>query len=287
MATINLPGQKYTEGTLASQLAADYASIIKGKTILTTGVTPGSIGAAYVESVAAASPALLILAGRSADKLAQEAANIKAKHPDVPTRTLVVDLMSLDSVRKAAAEVNAWDDVKNIDVVHNCAGIMAHPFKLSPEGYESHLAANHLGHFLLTNLLMDKILASPQPRVAIVTSNGHRLSHMRWDDLNFDVRALPCSYQPRLTLQQNGKYYDRWTAYGQSKTANMLMAMSLAEKLGARGLQSFSIHPGLIMGSGLGQHLDFSDMQKGDFATLRKTSAFHFHLWRLANAERI
>lgn len=182
---------KWTELNTASDLVAEYAPQIKGKTILTTGVTPGSIGAAFVEALAAASPSLLILAGRSADKLDAEAANIqKAAGKDgVKTRNLVIDLLSLESVREAAAEVNGWDDVPHIDVVVNCAGIMAVDYKLTKEGFESQFAANHLSHFLLTNLLMDKILASEAPRVVNVTSDGHRLHPIRWADINFDVSA--------------------------------------------------------------------------------------------------
>jgi NAD(P)-dependent dehydrogenase (short-subunit alcohol dehydrogenase family) len=183
---------KWTEANTAADLVAAYTSLIKGKVILTTGVTAGSIGAAYVEAVAAAQPALLILAGRSAAKLDEEAANIAAAAKaagvsPVPTRNLIVDLLSLDSVRKAAAEVNAWNDVPVIDVMHNCAGIMAVPYKLSADGYESQFAANHLSHFLLTNLIMDKILASNSPRIVNVSSGGHRFGPIRWDDLHFDV----------------------------------------------------------------------------------------------------
>jgi NAD(P)-dependent dehydrogenase (short-subunit alcohol dehydrogenase family) len=183
------------EGSRASELVAHYAQSVKGKTILTTGVTPGSIGAAYVEALAGASPALLILVGRSVDKLEKEAAVIASEHPEIPTRNLVADLGSFESVRKAAAEVNSWKDVEKIDIVMNSAGIMATPYRLSVDGYESQFATNHLGHFLLTNLIMDKILASDAPRVVNFTSDGHRLGFMRWADLNFDV-----SYSYRLFL---------------------------------------------------------------------------------------
>jgi NAD(P)-dependent dehydrogenase (short-subunit alcohol dehydrogenase family) len=181
----------YTELNTAADLVADYASIIKGKTILTTGTTPGSVGAAYVEALAAASPALLILVGRSPEKLEKEAAIIKEQHADVPTRTVIADLMSLKSVRRAAEEINSWDDVLNIDVVMNCAGIMGTPYSLTEDGYESQFASNHLAHFLLTNLIMDKVLASDAPRVVNVTSDGHRMSHVRWADVNFDVSSSP------------------------------------------------------------------------------------------------
>lgn len=265
----------WTELNTASDLAAEYAPIIKGKTILTTGVTPGSIGAAFVEALAAvAEPSLLILAGRTPAKLEAEVAKISEKNATVKTKTVVVDLLSLDSVRAAAADVNGWTDVPHIDVVVNCAGIMAVPYTLSKDGFESQFAANHLSHFLLTNLIMDKILASVEPRIINVSSNGHRLSPVRWADLNFQVSlpvsssmAIPDS-QHRISNPQDGKNYEKWTAYGQSKTANMLMAVHLARILGSRGLLAFSLHPGVITSSGLSHHLDFTDAPDSDFAML-------------------
>ncbi|KAL6357427.1 hypothetical protein LRP88_07592 [Fusarium phalaenopsidis] len=215
----------YTSSTPISELVADYASIIKGKTILTTGVTPKGLGATFVEATAAASPELLILAGRTASKLQELSETISATHPGIKTRHLIVDLSSMDSVRKAAEEVNGWGDVPEIDVVVNNAGVMAIPYSVTADGFETQFAADHLGHFLLTNLIMDKILASKSPRV-------------------------------------KGETYDRWAAYGQAKTANMLFSLSLAQKLGSRGLQAYSVHPGLIMTTNLGNHLDFASPDK-------------------------
>ncbi|KAI9901701.1 hypothetical protein N3K66_003518 [Trichothecium roseum] len=231
---------QYNFNTTATELVKTYAPLIKDKVILSTGVTVDSIGWTYVESVAAASspPKLLILAGRSQAKLDDAAARLRASSPSCPVRTLVADLASLSSVREAAARVLAWDDVPALDVVHCCAGVMAVPYRLSPDGFETQLAANHLGHFLLVNLLMEKILAAPAPRVVVVSSDGHRASPFRFEDFNFD----------------GGKTYNKWTGYGQSKTANMLFALSLAEKFGpARGLEAYSLHPGVIMSTNLAE----------------------------------
>ncbi|KND87675.1 Retinol dehydrogenase 14, partial [Tolypocladium ophioglossoides CBS 100239] len=236
----------------AAALSAKYAPLIAHKTILTTGVSPTSIGSSFVHALAAASPALLILAGRSAPKLAQAAAAIAAAHPHVKTRTLTLDLASLKAVRAAAEEVLAWDDVPAIDVLVTNAGVMATPYALTEDGVESQFAANHLAHFLFMNLIMRKLLAAGAPRVVSVSSDGHRLSGMRWDDLNF----------------HNGETYNKWTAYGQSKTANILFARSLAEKLGGRGLGAYSLHPGVIGTTGLAAHLDIS--ATGDFAEMAK-----------------
>ncbi|RMJ15026.1 hypothetical protein CDV36_005317 [Fusarium kuroshium] len=114
---------------------------------------------------------------------------------------------------------------------------MTVPYGLTEDGFEKHLQANHLGHFLFTNLIMDKLLKANKPRVIGI----------RWTDYNFS----------------RGKTYETRAAYGQSKTANSLMALSLAEKLGARGLTAFSMHPGAIMTTKLTAHVDdFEAMAK-------------------------
>ncbi|EXA54419.1 oxidoreductase [Fusarium oxysporum f. sp. raphani 54005] len=244
----------HSASTTTNDLVNEYANIIKGKTILTTGVTPNSLGATFILETASKSPSLLILAGRNASKLQEMSKAITKTNPSVKTRSLVVDLGSLASVRKAAEEVNSWSDVPSIDVVVNNAGVMAIPYTKSVDGYEMQFAICHLGHFLLTNLTMDKILASESPRVVNISSNGHSLGPIRFADPHFS----------------DGEIYDQWSAYGQSKTANMLFSVSLAQKLGSRGLQSYSVHPGLILSTGLGTHLDFANMDAdlGTFSTL-------------------
>lgn len=179
--TDTTPSQKATE------LAAKYASSIRGKVVLTTGASPKSIGQAFVESLAAYEPSLLIIAGRGEEKNKQVVDELKTKHNQVNVRTLTLDLMSLAAVRTAADEVNGWDDVPSIDVLVNSAGIMAPDWAKSVDGFESQFATNHLGPFLFTNLIMDKILAASKPRIVIVSSDGHRLNPIRFDDYNFHV----------------------------------------------------------------------------------------------------
>ncbi|EFQ32432.1 WW domain-containing oxidoreductase [Colletotrichum graminicola] len=237
---------KYDATATASGLVNDLASEIKVKVILTTGVSPGGLGANFVEAIAKASPSLLILAARSPAKAEKTADKIKAANPDVKTKVLELDLGSLAAVRQAAETVLSWDDVPFIDVLVNNAGIMAVDYKLTPDGHESHFATNHLAHFLFTNLIIDKVLAAGTPRIVNISSDGHRMSHIRWDDYNFRAET-----------------YNRWVAYGQSKTADMLFSLSLAEKLGKRGLLSFSLHPGVI-GTNLANHIEWGS----DFAGL-------------------
>lgn len=184
----------------------DLSSEIEGKVVLITGVSPGSLGAFFVSTVAKHSPKLIILASRDFSKLQAVVAAITADpaSPQVATRLLKLDLASQAQIRQAAKEVLAY--AENIDVLVNSAGVMATPYGTTADGLEMQFGANHIGHFLFTNLIMPKLLTSPAPRVVSVTSDGHRLSPIRWDDYGF----------------QGGKTYEKWRAYGQSKTANML-----------------------------------------------------------------
>lgn len=171
-------------------LVSHHTAEIVGKTILTTGVSPTSIGASFVIALAEAEPAWLILTGRSIAKLTETQDAIKAKYPRVKTRLLEMDLAILASVRKAAEELNSWTDIPIIDVVVNNAGIMAVPYSLTVDGYESQFAVNHLAHFLFVNLIMSKILAAPAPRLVCVTSRGHRFGGIRWGDINYEVKFI-------------------------------------------------------------------------------------------------
>lgn len=180
---------QYNAETTGSELVTEFAAQIKGKVILTTGVSPKSLGAQFVQLIAEAEPALLILTGRNTTKSQQTAEVVAKAHPNVKTRVLKLDLGSLASVREGAAEVNSWDDVPHIDVLVNNAGIMAVPFALTADGYESQYATNHLGHFLFTNLIIDKLLKSSEPRLVSVSSDAHRFSPVRFDDNDFHVSA--------------------------------------------------------------------------------------------------
>jgi NAD(P)-dependent dehydrogenase (short-subunit alcohol dehydrogenase family) len=149
----------------------------------------GGLGQETARAIALRSPKLIILAGRSASKVQAAQDSLKKAAPETPTRQLILDLSSLAKVRVAASEVNSWRDVPTIDVVINNAGIMAQPFELTEDGIESQFGANHIGHFLLTQLLMAKILASGNgARVVNLSSNGHKQGGVRWNDWNFDVR---------------------------------------------------------------------------------------------------
>jgi NAD(P)-dependent dehydrogenase (short-subunit alcohol dehydrogenase family) len=228
----------YGFDSTATEVANDLSSNIRGKTILVTGVTPNSLGSHFVETIAVHSPSLIILASRSQATMDATASAIFKKNADVSIQTFVVDLGSLASVRKAAADV-----VKlgiRIDVLVLNAGLMACTYGTTADGFESQFGICHLGHFVFGNTIIRSMLGPGlKPRVVVVSSEGHQLGPVRFTDPGF----------------MNGEEYDKWRAYGQAKTANTLYAWSLAEKLGSKGVQAYSLHPGGIM-TNLVKHID-------------------------------
>ena len=250
----------YDTNTTADVLIHDLQKEIAGKTILVTGASPGGLGAIFAEQIAKANPKLLILAGRTISKLQSTADTIVRANNSIETRTLPLDLESFTQVREAAATVNGWADVPHIDVLVNNAGIMACEYATTENRIERQFAAGHLGPFLFTNLIMRKLLAAPSPRVVMVSSNGHRLSAIRWLDIGFSVINVPriaCYHiRNRANAPQEGKSYNKWRAYGQAKTANILMGVALAKRLGEKGLTAVSLHPGAIK-TNLSAHLDW------------------------------
>lgn len=116
--------RSYNATTTAGELVKDLAHEIKGKVILATGVSPKSLGATFVESIASGQLALLILAGHDNTKLERVANAINMTYSQVQVRLLQLDLGSLATVRKSAAEIDSWDGVPHIDVLVNNTGII-------------------------------------------------------------------------------------------------------------------------------------------------------------------
>lgn len=189
----------YDTHTTADVIVKDLASSIAGKVVLTTGVTPGGLGAFFVEQIAQAQPKLLILAGRSSQKLQDIVEAVAAV--GIASKTVELDLSSLAHVKQAAATIHGWHDVPAIDVLVNNAGIMAVEYEKTADGFEKQFATNHLGPFLFTNLIMSKVLAARDPRVVMVSSDGHRLSPMRFADYGFHVRGT----YPQVTYPGHGR----------------------------------------------------------------------------------
>ncbi len=183
-----------------------------GRTIIVTGANSG-LGAVAARALAAAG-AQVVLACRNVAKGAKVAGEIGAR-----AEVRELDLADLASVRAFA------DAVGRADVLINNAGVMALPEQRTADGFEMQIGTNHLGHFALTGLLLDKI----SDRVVTVSSGAHRVGKIDLDDLNWEHRK-----------------YQRWPAYGQAKLANLMFAYELQRRLTAAGSSKISVaaHPG-------------------------------------------
>ncbi|MCV7103272.1 oxidoreductase [Mycobacterium palustre] len=191
--------------------AADLPSFA-GRTVIITGANSG-LGAVTARELAAKG-AQIIMAVRNTGK--GEAA---ARHMSGDVEVRQLDLQDLSSVRRFA------DGVDRADVLINNAGIMAAPYALTVDGFESQIGTNHLGHFALTNRLLPKLT----DRVVTVSSMAHWPGRIAFDDLNYTNRR-----------------YSPWLAYSQSKLANLLFTSELQRRLDAAGspLRSLAAHPG-------------------------------------------
>ncbi|EHK18398.1 uncharacterized protein TRIVIDRAFT_204554 [Trichoderma virens Gv29-8] len=221
---------------------------LKGQVIIITGVSSG-IGAASARALAATG-ASLYLAGRSISK-AKAALPTIADLPNV--HFLELDLASNASVKAFAAEFLKQSGGK-LNVLLNNAGGITSERKVTVDGFEEQFAINHLGSFLLFSLLKDALLASASAsnpsRVINVTSYGHRLGRIQWDDLNFEKE-----YNPSL-------------AYAQAKNASIYTATEIDRRYGAQNLTAWSVHPGGILESAF---LDNSGWGKEVVEGLMKT----------------
>lgn len=210
---------------------------LSGRTALITGGYSG-LGKETARAMAAKG-AHIILSGRNAGKL-DDAAREIADATGAKVETLVCDLASLESVRVAAKEANERFD--KIDLLINNAGVMAPPLERTAEGFELQFGTNHVGHFLLTNLLMPLVEKGDRPRIVNLSSRGHHFDHVHFDDPNYEQRD-----------------YEKWAAYGQSKTANILFSVGLEKRLSDRGVHAYALHPGGIQ-TNLGRHMTEEDM---------------------------
>ncbi|KAH8201281.1 hypothetical protein TruAng_004525 [Truncatella angustata] len=199
--------------------------------VLLTGPSKGGIGAETAISLAHGGPAIIILLGRSLEKIQPIIDSIKQINSSVNVKYIELDLASLRSTRKAAQTILADEEIDHIDVVINNAAVMACPYQKTEDGFELQLAANHLGHFALTNTIMPKIMAAGSgARVVFVSSNGHRFNPFRFFDPNYDTP---------------GSYHEVG-AYGSSKSAMILFAVALNQRLASRGIKAYALNPGSI-----------------------------------------
>lgn len=211
---------------------------LSGKTAVVTGASAG-LGAETARSLARVG-AHVVMAVRDADKGRSAAATIKDAVPDASLELGSVDLASLDSVRAFASWLLERHD--RVDLLINNAGVMACPLGRTAEGFEMQLGTNHLGHFVLTNEIAPALLAAAPARVVNLSSRGHQRSDIHWDDPHYRQRP-----------------YDKWEAYGQSKTANCLFSVEFDRRFAGRGVHAYAVHPGVIM-TELARHLTREDL---------------------------
>lgn len=205
---------------------------LSGKTAIVTGAS-GGLGEETARALVAHGANVTILA-RSQEKLDAAAARIKnATGRDVETGTL--ELHKPATVR---AFVENWlSSHDTLDILVNNAGIMMCPLSRTDEGWEMQFATNHLGHFLLANLMVPAMKKSGSARVVSVASAGHAMASVDFDDIQYEHRD-----------------YDPIDAYGQSKTANVWLANEMDRRFKDDGIRAFSLHPGGIQ-TDLGRHL--------------------------------
>ena len=197
---------------------------LSGKTLIVTG---GNSGLGYEAALQLAGKgARVVLACRNPEKARGAIEAITSAKPGASLEAMELDLASLTSVRGFAK--NFLDTHGALDVLCNNAGVMALPHRQTLDGFEMQFGTNHLGHFALTGLLLERLLGTPGARVVTVSSTMHRTGKIHFDDLQWERR------------------YSKWGAYGQAKLANLLFTYELQRKLDAKGASLITVacHPG-------------------------------------------
>ena len=224
-------GSGFDRNTTAMEAVANID--LSGKTAIVTGGYSG-LGLETTRALASAGAAVIVPARRvehARNELADTGGEIEVE---------ALDLGDLDSVASFAAGFLATR--RSLDLLINNAAIMACPETRLAGGWEAQFATNHLGHFALTQRLYPALARDGGARVVALSSAGHKLSPMRWDDLMFE---------------RDG--YNKWSAYGQAKTANCLFAVELDRRARSDDVRAFAVHPGGIM-TPLQRHLSREEM---------------------------
>jgi NAD(P)-dependent dehydrogenase (short-subunit alcohol dehydrogenase family) len=230
---------------------------LRGQVAVVTGATTG-LGRETARALAAHG-AHVVCTGRTQAKADAAVASLGSGSGSgsgpVSGEGIALELDSLDSIRAATDLIS--ERHPRIDILIANAGVMACPLGRTAEGFELQFGTNHLGHFLFTGRLLPALSAAPAARIVNLSSGGHRITGIDWEDPNFEHRS-----------------YDKWQAYGQSKTANVLHALELQHRYGPRGILALSVHPGVI-GTDLARHLSAEDMaglqRSTEVATRRKS----------------
>ncbi len=206
-----------------SRFTADSVPHQSGRTALVTGANTG-IGYEAAR-ILAGRGARVLLGCRSAERGHAARDRILQVHPEADVAFLPLDLASLESIRKAADQVQAE---ARLDLLINNAGIMFPPRAETVDGFESQFGVNHLGHFALTGRLIPKLRETPGTRVVTVSSNGHKRGTIDFGDIHAQ------------------KSYGRMSRYGMSKLANLLFTYELQRRFEAARVEAIAVacHPG-------------------------------------------
>ena len=222
-------------GFTAASTADDVAGGIdlSGRTVVVTG---GHVGLGLETTRALSKAGASVIVGvRNPDRAAPALAGID--------RVEISQLDLLDSTSIDGFVARHLDSGRDLHILVNNAGIMGGPLERDARGYESQFATNHLGHFQLTLGLLPALRAAAGARVVEVSSWGHHLSDIRWDDPHFETQ------------------YDGMVAYGQAKTANVLFAVELDRRWAGDGIRGYSLHPGGIVSTNLAPWLTVHDLR--------------------------
>jgi len=211
----------------------------RGKVVLVTGASSG-LGAETARALASKG-AKITLAARQFEKTHAIAEQIRVSTGNNRIDVAELDLTSFENIRNFAKTFLEKNPALHLLI--NNAGVMACPLGRTPSGCELQFGTNHIGHFLLTCLLVPALRAAAPARVICLSSGGHKYSPVVFEDLHFEKRP-----------------YDKWLAYGQSKTANVLFAVELDRRLRRFGVSAFAVHPGVIV-TELGRHLTQEDIE--------------------------
>mgnify|MGYP003334927693 CR=1 FL=1 len=197
---------------------------MRDRTVVITGATNG-IGRIAAETLAR-DGARLVIVGRDRAKTDGVLGGLRRSSPQ--SAAVYADLAVQAEVRRAAAEILAL--CPRIDVLINNAGALFTTRETTVDGLERTFALNHVGYFLLTTLLLDRLRSSAPARIVSVASGAHRRGEIHWDDLQL-TRSWPAG---------------GWGAYGQSKLANILFTRELARRLAGSGVTANCMHPGMV-----------------------------------------
>lgn len=212
---------------------------LRGRTVIVTGGASG-IGVETARALLVAG-AEVLLGVRDVGKAEAVVQTLRKETGNDKLAAATLDLAALESVRRFAADF--LHSGRPLHLLINNAGTMAGPFAHTADGFESQFGTNHLGHYALTVLLLPALRKGAPARVVSLSSSAHRRADVNFADVGFKNRP-----------------YDKWEAYGQSKTANALFAIGVSQHFGKEGIWSNSVMPGGIL-TGLQQHLPKEEMR--------------------------